>query len=289
MRVFFTYIPAIVILNDGLSNDGKGESEIEILEDYEGLYSRLANSDIDAERKSMNAVRYAIDASKESTQNLSTAPGAFWDIQSDPLSPDPKTASLGLLESSMNYSAPLKTTLDRVENQMHSQIDVPNMNNEQLQGMVTSGKTLKALYWGLTVRCDEKMLAWGPALRYLTNAILDGALLYPESVVMYTEESLPEVEFDIEVTNNYPLLEDDSEEKAMDLAEIAAQAMSRKAYMKKWRGLTDEEVDEELQQILLEKQMFEDTMIPMERPGVTEDESSENPYKNEDSDEDMNL
>lgn len=258
----FEYIPAVVIINDGLSNDGKGESEIENLEDLEGLYSKLANSDIDAARKSMNAVRYTIDADAGSTSNLSTAPGAFWDIRSNPVTPDPKTAQVGMLEPSMSYSGPLKTTLDRVNNQMHSQVDVPDINSEQLQGVITSGKTLKALYWALIVRCDEKMLAWQPALIHIVKSLLQGAVYYPESAEDYTEETIPDIEYDIDVNNNYPLLEDDVEEKTMDLGEVQAMTMSRKAYMKKWRQLTDEEVDEELTQILLEKQMFEDAYVP---------------------------
>ena len=260
----FPYIPAVVILNDGLSNDGKGESDVEQLEDMESIFSKMSNADIDAGRKNMNAVRYTIDASEESTSNLSSAPGAFWDIKSNALSPDPKTAQVGMLEASMSYSNPLKTTLDRIDNQMHAQLDVPNVNSEQLQGVITSGKTLKAIYWGLIVRCDEKMLAWEPALRYIIKAILDGAGFYPESASFYTEETLPDIEYNIEVENNYPLLEDDAEEKNLDLSEVASQTMSRKAYMKKWRGLTDEEVEEELDQILKEKQLFEDSMIPDE-------------------------
>lgn len=264
----FTYIPAAVILNDGLSNDGKGESEMDAT--HEGLYSRLANSDIDAERKSMNATRYTIDASSESTANLSTAPGSFWDIKSNTLTPDPKTAQVGMLEPSMNYSGPLKTTLDRENNYMHGQLDIPDINSEQLQGVITSGKTLKALYWGLIVRCDEKMLAWKPALEHMIRSLLDGAILYPESALLYHSEAIPQIDYDIDVTNNYPLLEDDVEEKTMDLAEVSSNTMSRKAYMKKWRDLTDEEADSELDQILLEKQMFESAMIPMERAGEEE-------------------
>ena len=45
----------------------------------------------------------------------------------------------------------------------------------------------------------------------------------------------------------------------MDLAEVESKAMSRKAYMKKWRGLTDDEVQEELEQIALERQIIEDS------------------------------
>lgn len=268
----FEYIPAAVILNDGLTNDGKGESEIEQLEEMESIFSKMSNADIDAGRKSMNATRYTIDASEESTSDLSTAPGAFWDIKSNPLSPDPKTAQIGLLEPAMSYSGPLKTTLDRIDNQMHAQLDVPNVDNEQMQGVITSGKTLKAIYWGLIVRCDEKMLVWRPALEYMVQAILDGGRMYPESTSSYTEDAIPEMLYDIEVDNNYPLLEDDAEEKQLDLAEIASLTMSRKTYMKKWRGLTDEEVDEELQQILLEQQLLENSAMPMGEEMMGEEE-----------------
>ena len=35
--------------------------------------------------------------------------------------------------------------------------------------------------------------------------------------------------------------------------------MSKKSYMKKWRGLNDAEVEEELRQIAIERQMIEDS------------------------------
>lgn len=257
----FTYIPAVVIFNDGLTGETHGESEVEVETDYEKIYSKLANADIDSGRKSMNATRYVIDGSPESTEGLSTAPGAFWDIQSDQNGADTKTATVGMLEPSMNYSEALKTTLDRVDNSMHSQLDIPNINSEQLQGVITSGKTLKALYWGLTVRCDEKMLTWSPALRFMTKCIIEGSKLYPETVKYYSNDKIPDIEYDITVENNYPLPEDEVEEKTMDIAEVNALTMSKKAYMKKWRRLTDKQADAELEQILKEKQMFEDSYM----------------------------
>lgn len=269
-RTKFQRIPGVVIFNDGLTNDSRGESEVALLNDYESRYSGLANADVDAERKSMNPIRYAIDASTESTANLSSSPGSFWDIQSDQNGADPKNAKVGLLEAQMNYKDALKVTLDRISNAMHSQIDVPNLDNEQLQGLITSGKTLKALYWGLIVRCNEKMLTWGPALRDIADIIIEGGILYPESTKLYSNESIPSVEAKVSVENNYPLLEDEAEEKATDLTEVAAQTMSRKSYMKKWRNLTDEEVDEELAQIALERQILEDSYVGESDSTVTE-------------------
>lgn len=259
----FTYIPAVVVLNDGLIGEIKGESELGYLLDYESSYSKLANADIDAERKSMNPVRYTIDASADSTESLSSAPGSYWDIQSDDEKAIERQASVGMLESNMSYSEALAKTLDRIENAMYAEVDVPNTTNEQLQGMITSGKTLKALYWGLIVRCDEKMLVWSTALEFIANAIIDGARLYPQSISKYTSHtSLPKIECDIKVENNYPLPEDEAEEKNVDLAEISSNVMSRKTYLKKWRNLTDKEIDEELQQIKFEMDLFDNSMLP---------------------------
>ena len=263
----FQYIPAVVILNDGLTNDIKGESEIENLAYYEQYYSKLSNHDFDAERKSMNPIRYTINASSESTKNLSSSPGAYWDIQSDQNGVEVMNASVGQLESSMSYSEALKTTLDRIDNEMHAQASVPNIDSEKLQGVITSGKSLKALYWDLIVRCDEKMQTWGAAAQFIAECIFDGATLYPNVVQYYSNEELPIVEVDISVENNYALPEDEQEEKQIDLAEVTAQTMSRSSYMKKWRKLTDKEVQAELQQIALEQEMLNGGLysVPTER------------------------
>lgn len=260
----FEFIPAIVILNDGLIGDTKGQSELKELLNYEAVYSKLANADVDTERKSMNPIIYAIDASEQSTRNLSTAPGAFWDIQTDVDKEDnAPQANIGLIESSMNYSAALKVTLDRIENEMYAEVDVPNINSEQLTGVITSGKTLSALYWGLTVRCDEKMLAWGPAFEYIAKAIIEGGKLYPNCIGKYTEESIPDIEYEILVENNYPLPEDLQEEKQQDITEVDAMLMSKKAYIKKWRGLSDKDTEEELKQIKAEQDLFDNSSSSM--------------------------
>ena len=78
-----------------------------------------------------------------------------------------------------------------------------------------------------------------------------------------SETTVPSIPYRVYVENNYPLPEDESEEKTMDLAEVAAQTMSRKAYMKKWRNLTDEEIEAELKQMAMERQMLEDSAMPM--------------------------
>ena len=262
-KILLDYIPAVVIFNDGLTGDIRGESELVDLMFCESYYSKLANSDMDSERKNMHPVKYAIDASEGSTKNLSSAAGSFWDIQTDGDKPNDASfsAKVGVLEASMNYSAPLKTTLDRLETEMYSSLDVPNITSEQLAGVITSGKTIQALYWGLTVRCDEKMLAWQGALRTIAYVIIDGGRAYPNCIKQYTEEKIPEIPYDVIVKNNYPIPEDVKEEKEMDITEVDAKIMSRKAYLKKWRKLNDKEAASELQQIKLESEMLDNTYL----------------------------
>lgn len=259
----FEFIPACVVVNDGLTGDLMGTSEVELLAGYEGWYSKLAAADMDAERKGMNPIRYTVDASPESTKDLSIAAGAFWDIASDQNQATDRSAQVGVLDSPMSYSAALSTTLDRIKGMLHEQCAVPNVSPDALRGVVSSGKTLKAIYWDLIVRCEDKMLVWRPALELMVKCIIEGARLYPEASAKYLEENLPNVEYTVRVDNQYPLPEDESEEKAVDLSEVNAQTMSKKAYMKKWRNLTDEEADEELRQIALERQILEDAFVDL--------------------------
>lgn len=259
-------IPARVFINDGLTGEEKGESEIESLKNYESWYSKMSNADLDAGRKSMNPTKYVVDMDANSTKGLSTAAGAFWDLGSDQ-NLDHPSPQVGLLEPTMNYSSALKTSLDRIQAMGYNQVDMPDISNESLRGMITSGKALKAIYWPLIVRCKEKMKMWGPQLRLLVDIMIKGAMLYPNCITRYVSNPLTPVDYEIKVVQNTPLPEDEVEEKNMDLAEVNAKTMSRKAYMRKWRGLTDYEIDEELQQIALERQLIDDSFMPQQDLG----------------------
>lgn len=251
------FIPACVFLNDGLTGDEDGESEIAILSDYEKYYSKLGNADIDAGRKSMNPTKYTVDMDSRSTKGLSTAPGAVWHLGTDQ-NLDHPSSSTGILEPSMSYSEPLKTTLDRIKTAGYEAVDMPNITLESMVGAITSGKALKAVYWPLIVRCKEKMKMWGPQLRKLAEVIIEGAKKYPDTAANYISDPIEMVAYEVTIEANLPLPEDEVEERTMDLAEVEAQTMSKKAYMKKWRGMTDDEVEDELHQMALERQILED-------------------------------
>lgn len=259
----FPYIPAAVILNDGLTGDLDGESDVLNLYDYESAYSRLSNADINAERKSMNPVYWTMDADHSNVPGgkLSIAPGAYWDLQT---SADGEAAkgSLGILESGLTYSGAISQTLERLRSIMYEQVDMPLVNAADLKGIITSGKALKSIYWSLILRCQEKFLAWKPQLEYIIKCLIDGAFYYPEAAAKYTDEPLQNVDYTIDITNRFPLPEDEDEKKSMELAEVAAKAKSIKTYIKNNGIPVDEDAEEEIKQIVAEKRMLEDMYEP---------------------------
>jgi hypothetical protein len=58
--------------------------------------------------------------------------------------------------------------------------------------------------------------------------------------------------------NQYPLPEDEAEEKTIDMAQVNNYVMSHKSYLKKWEGMTDLEAEQEIMQIAKEKRLFEE-------------------------------
>lgn len=264
------FIPVAIVINDGLSGDVLGVSDVAELIESESVYAKLSNKDIDSLRKGTDQITYAIDADPRTTKGLSRAAGAFWDLATDPTKDD-KTAQVGTLDNPMGYASALDQTLARIKTDMHAQLGVPDTSNRALQGVITSGKTMQAVYWDLKVRCDEKMLDWAGAFESMVQFIVEGAKLFPHIAKLYTKEHIQSVEATI--INTYPILQDESEDKANGMMEVNHGIRSRKSYLKKWYNLTDEEVAQELKQVQLEKEMIEQETYPSEE--VEEREGSD--------------
>ena len=245
-------IPSYVIINDGLSGDLKGESDVsEILDD--GIeFNKISSEDLDALKKGMNRIIYGTDIDSKASEHFKLKPGAYWDVATD-ITSDGKQAKIGTIDTDFNYNERMENTLNRIKSNMHEVLNIPLINNQDLKGMMTSGKSMKALYWQLITRCEEKMMSWRPALEWMIKAILE----INEAYGIY---ALPKLKnFDVVVKNQYPLQENEDEEMLLDLQKVNAQAMSRKSFIKKWANVVDEIADEELRQIQLEKQLLEDS------------------------------
>lgn len=246
-------IPCYVIINDGLSGDPFGESDVKELLDNQVQYNRLSSEDVDTLRKGMDRIIYGVDIDPEASEKFKLKPGAFWDVPTDPTA-EGKQATLGTIPTDFGYGDKIENSLKRIKSDMYEMLNIPMLSNDELKGMMTSGKTMKALYWQLITRCEEKMMAWRPALEWLVRAIL-------EITEVYNIEKLPQLDYTVTVENNYPLQEDEDEEKTLDLQQVNAQAMSRKTFIKKWQGVTDDVADAEIKQIALEREMLEESYI----------------------------
>ena len=250
-------IPAYVIINDGLSGDLKGESDVKELLDNAINYNKLSSEDIDALIKGMNRIIYGIDIDSEDSKNFKLKAGSYWDVNTSPLA-DGKQASLGTIDTDFGYDTRIENTLNRIKADMHEALNIPMINNSDMVGMLTSGKTMKALYWQLITRCEEKWNAWNPALTWMIEAIL-------EMSEVFNISKLPKIENKVvTVENQYPLQEDEDNEMTLDIQKVNAQVMSKKSFIKKWANANDKVAEEELKQIQLEKQLLEDSYSQFE-------------------------
>ena len=205
----------------------------------------MASEDLDTLRKGMNRIIYGIDIDEEAIKGFKLKPGAFWDATSD-ITADGKQASIGTISTDFGYSERMESALKRIKADMYEVLNIPMISSEDLKGVLTSGKAMKALYWQLITRCEEKFIAWKPALRWLAKFILLSSNKNVENIR-------------IDVINNYPLQEDKDTEKQLDLQQVNTQVMSRKAYIMKWLDKKEDAAEEEIKQIKLEQDLLEDS------------------------------
>ena len=69
---------------------------------------------------------------------------------------------------------------------------------------------MKALYWELTTRCEEKWNEWDAALRWMVQALVKMA-------GAYGTDSLPALDFTVSIDHRYPIADDEDAERTLDL------------------------------------------------------------------------
>ena len=98
------FIPCYVVINDGLTGDMMGESDVAELMDLQNAYNRLNSDDADALKFNMFPQTVATDVKAESLEAMRISPGALVDLQTDPATMGSGQAKLDKLESSFSYS-----------------------------------------------------------------------------------------------------------------------------------------------------------------------------------------
>lgn len=246
------FIPVIIIQNGGLTGETSGTSDVDLIWQSQDAYNKLSSDDLDALKFNLFPQYVAVDASEGSLENMTIAPGSLIDLQSDlAQAAAGRQAKLDVLETSFDYTAKFQDTIDRIKNDMYDLLDVPNISLEHLKGIITSGKSMKALYWGLIAVCEEDATEWVPALEQMVEYIFKIISIYN----LYDSRQLAEYETTLEIVRSYPIQEDIDTQKRVDMEEVVTEVRSRKSYMNKWGEYDD--IDIELKQIQEEKQMLE--------------------------------
>ena len=267
------FIPVVIVQNGGLTGETEGNSDVETLWSNQNAYNRLTSDDMDALRFNMFPQRVATDANEQTLDNMRIAPGALIDLQTDEVQSNyGLQAKLEVVESNFAYEGKYTDTINRTKNDMFDLLDIPNVSLDQLKGLMASGKSMKALYWGLVNVCEEHATEWEPALKQMVYFIFNMVDTYN----LYDSRKIGRYETDLSIIRTYPIAEDVLDEKRMDLEEVLNETRSKRSYIDKW-GVS-EDVDSELEQIQLEKSMLDidnytkDLISDVDEEGDEEDE-----------------
>lgn len=239
-----TFVPVYVIVNDGLTGDTAGESDVRELIANPKAYNQLKSDDIDALKFNMFPQKVFVDASQASMDSVVIAPGAMIDLQTDPARAGQGHADAKVLEPTFGYDGRYEHAIDRIESDMYALISVPNVGTEELKGFAASGKAMRAVYWGLICRCEEKWAEWDDALKWMVRRLVEMAAIYGAA-------QLPQIEYGVRVEHLYPIPDDEEDERTRDLDEVSRKARSALSYIRKWQP--DADAAGELGQIQAER------------------------------------
>ena len=275
----FTQIPCKVILNDGLTGDTRGHSDIKDLMDLAMDYNKTVSDFRDALRFKMFEQPVFVDCDSSSIENIKIAPNALIDLKSDPSIGDgtgtKSTASYGMLSSTFNFQVAADSYLTRLKQDMYELMEQPlpeNLVN------VVSGKALKMLYYDLITRCEEKWSMWDEALEWLVDIIEEAVLTFN----MYSDKpdiGTMSLETIASWLHNYPIPDDELDNKTASIAEVEAGVRSKKSYIEEFGNAEDAEA--EFQRILDEQSQVNEVnnsaMFEMEemKLGVKNDKEKE--------------
>lgn len=260
-----TFIPCYVIMNDSLTGDTKGKSDVKPLVENQKAYNQLTSEDIDTIIKGMNRIIYMLNVDDDSIMEedgkpkISYKAGAVWNLEKDRQAGESDKAEVNAIGSDFGYDQRIENSLNRIIRDMHDSLSVPKLSVEDMKAL-TSSKAIKAIYQQFTSCIEEKMTSWIPMLEWMVEAIIEMSRIYGIG-------KLPNVDIeDMEITvqNQYPLPSDEYEEKDNDMKQVTTQVMSRKRYIEKWHNVHADIADEELKQIQLEKQLLEDSFSQFE-------------------------
>jgi hypothetical protein len=226
-------IPCWVVINEHSMGSNYGQSDIKDLRPLQDQYNRKLSDFSDALRFNMFGQDVIIDATEDSVNKATIAPNNLLPL----ISLDEKQASYNKVENTFSSAEPVKMFLDILEDSMYEKLAIPKP--EEIKKII-SAKAYKYLFSELKGRCDEKWIDWEPIIRELIDMIVECCDKF--KCYLDWNANWAKLDYNVVITKNYPIPEDEEDKKRLALEEVAANVRSHRSYIKEFG---DEETHEE--------------------------------------------
>lgn len=253
-------IPCRVILNEPLTNDIYGSSDVKELITIADNYNRTVSDMRDALKFKMFEQPVLIDASTASVKGMKIAPNALVDVKSDPASSigsggNSRQAKVATISGSFNFLPAAQYYLDEAKKAMYELMDQPLP--EKVQN-APSGIAMQFLFYDLMSRCDSKWIEWDSAIEWLVEMLeevlekvsVDLGIL-PDNIIS-SYQTLTTLVID----HKYPLPSDEASAKEIAMSEVQANVRSHQSYIEEFS--VKEKADKEWKRVLEEQAQLDE-------------------------------
>nr|DAK36602.1 MAG TPA: PORTAL PROTEIN [Caudoviricetes sp.] len=253
-------IPCRVILNEPLTNDIYGSSDVKELITIADNYNRTVSDMRDALKFKMFEQPVLIDASTASVKGMKIAPNALVDVKSDPASSigsggSSRQAKVATISGSFNFLPAAQYYLDEAKKSMYELMDQPLP--EKVQN-APSGIAMQFLFYDLMSRCDSKWIEWDSAIEWLVEMLeevlekvnVDLGILPQNIVTSY--QTLTTLVID----HKYPLPSDEASAKEIAMSEVQNNVRSHQSYIEEFS--VKEKADKEWKRVLEEQAQLDE-------------------------------
>ncbi|EGO86251.1 phage portal protein [Clostridium botulinum C] len=236
-------IPCWIITNEQSITSPYGQSDIKDLKPLQDSYNKRLSDFNDFLRFLMFGQTAIIDATKDTVDACNIAPNSLMALRSIEDTEGNKQAKVQRVESNFTNAEPVKMYLKMLEDSMYEKLGIPKP--ESLQ-QVPSAKSIKYMYTELVARCEEKWHDWEPIIRSMIRLIVEACSKFK----CYEEwkEEWNNLLFTIVLNKNYPIPEDEEDQKRLAMEEVNSNVRSHRSYIKDYSN--DEDYEEHFKETL---------------------------------------
>ena len=252
-------IPARVILNEPLTNDVYGNSDVKDLITIADNTNRTISDLRDALRFRMFEQPVIIDGSTKSLQGMKIAPNAVVDLKTDTSASigagGGRQAAVTSISSSFNFLPSVQYYLDEAKRSMYELMDQPLPEKVQ---SAPSGVAMQFLFYDLMSRCDGKWVEWDSAIEWLVSMveeILEKVRVNIEPLPDNLKSAAQEITT-LTINHSYPLPSDEQAKRQIAMQEVQSNVRSHQSYIEEFSR--NENAEDEWSRILEEAAQLEE-------------------------------